>query len=76
MPYAEVYLRGEARAPVPDRLAPCSQVAVNVAVKCERKVSRKLGDAGVSINLVYLAINTRLVFGADDLAAARAALAQ
>jgi hypothetical protein len=33
-------------------------------------VSRKLGDAGVSINLVYLASNTRLVFGADDLVAA------
>jgi hypothetical protein len=38
-------------------------------------VSRKLGDAGVSINLVYLETNTRLVFGADDLAA-KAALAQ
>ncbi len=72
MPYAEVYLRGEARAQVPDRLAPCSQVAV----KRERKVSHKLGDAGVSINLVHLATNTRLVFGADDLAAARAVLAQ
>ena len=43
MSYAEVYLRGEARAQVPDRLASCSRVAVNVAVKCERKVSRKLG---------------------------------
>jgi hypothetical protein len=70
--YAEVYLRGEARAQVPDRLAPCSRVAVNVAVKCERKVSRKLGDPGVSINLVYLATNTRLVFGADGLAVAKA----
>ena len=40
------------------------------------EVGRKLGDAGVSINLVYLATNTRLVFGADDLAAAEAALAQ
>jgi hypothetical protein len=39
-------------------------------------VSRKLGDAGVNINLVYLATNTRLVFGADDLAAAKSALAQ
>jgi hypothetical protein len=53
--YAEVYLRGEARAQVLDRLAPCSQVAVNVAVKCERKVSRELGEAGVSIKLVHLA---------------------
>jgi hypothetical protein len=40
------------------------------------EVSRKLGDAGVSINLVYLATNTRLMFGADELAAAEAALAQ
>ena len=76
MPYAEVYLRGEARAQVPDRLAPCSQVAVNVAVKCERKVSRKLGDQASASNLVQLATNTRLVFGADDLAAAKAALVQ
>jgi hypothetical protein len=30
----------------------------------------------VSINLVYLATGTRLVFGADGLAAATAALAQ
>jgi hypothetical protein len=29
------------------------------------------GDAGVSIQLVYLATNTRLVFGTDDLASAR-----
>jgi hypothetical protein len=34
------------------------------------------GGRGVSINLVYLATNTRLVFGADDLAAAKAALVQ
>ena len=40
------------------------------------EVSRKLGDAGVNLNLVYLATNTRLVFGADDLAAAKAALTQ
>jgi hypothetical protein len=39
-------------------------------------VSRKLGDAGVGINLVYLATNTRLVFGADGLVGAKAALAQ
>jgi hypothetical protein len=38
-------------------------------------VARKLGDAGVNISLTYLATNTRLVFAADDLAAARAALA-
>jgi hypothetical protein len=38
------------------------------------QVSRKLGDAGVNITLAYLATNTRLVFAADDLAKARAAL--
>lgn len=37
-------------------------------------VSRMLGDAGVNITLAYLATDTRLVLGADDLAAARAAL--
>ena len=37
----------------------------------KRKVSRKRRDAGVSINLVYVATNTPLVFGADDPAAAR-----
>jgi hypothetical protein len=60
----------------PDRLARCSCVAVNVAVKSERKVSRKLGMQASASKLVYLATNTRLVFGADDLAAAEAALAQ
>jgi hypothetical protein len=34
------------------------------------------GGRGVSINLVYLATNTQLVSGADDLAAAKAALVQ
>jgi hypothetical protein len=38
-------------------------------------VSRRLGDSGVNITLAYLATGTRLVFAADDLAAARAALA-
>jgi hypothetical protein len=76
LPYAEVYLGGEVRAQVPDRLARCSCVAVNVAVKSERKVSRKLGMQASASKLVYLATNTRLVFGADDLAAAEAALAQ
>ncbi len=47
-------LSGAARAQVPERLASCSRVAVNVAVKCERKVSREVGEAGVPINLVYL----------------------
>ena len=37
-------------------------------------VSRTLGDAAVNITLAYLATGTRLVFGADDLAQARAAL--
>ena len=37
-------------------------------------MSRKLGESGINITLAYLATNTRLVFGADDLAAAKAAL--
>ncbi|HKS45749.1 MAG TPA: ACT domain-containing protein [Amycolatopsis sp.] len=37
-------------------------------------VSRRLGRAGVNINLAYLATNTRLVLGADNLAAAKAAI--
>jgi hypothetical protein len=36
--------------------------------------SRRLGDAGVNVTLAYLATNTRLVFAADDLARAQAAL--
>ncbi len=38
------------------------------------EISRKLGDAGVNITLAYLATGTRLVFAADDLATAKAAL--
>jgi hypothetical protein len=38
------------------------------------EVSRRLGASGVNITLAYLATDTRLVFGADDLAAAKAAL--
>ncbi len=38
------------------------------------EVAGKLGDAGVNLNLAYLATETRLVLGADDLAAARKAL--
>ena len=37
-------------------------------------ITRKLGDANVNITLTYLATNTRLVFAADDLAAAKAVL--
>jgi hypothetical protein len=37
------------------------------------EVSRKLGESGVNITLAYLATGTRLVFAADDLAAAKAA---
>lgn len=36
--------------------------------------TRRLADAGVNINLTYLATATRLVLGVDDLDAARAAL--
>jgi hypothetical protein len=38
------------------------------------EVARRIADAGVNVNLVYLATRTRLVIGADDLEAARAAL--
>jgi hypothetical protein len=38
------------------------------------EMSRKLGDAGANITVAYLATSTRLVFAADDLAAAKAAL--
>jgi hypothetical protein len=38
------------------------------------EISRKLGDAGANITVAYLATSTRLVFAADDLAAAKAAL--
>jgi hypothetical protein len=36
--------------------------------------ARRLGAAGVNVTLAYLATDTRLVFAADDLAAARDAL--
>lgn len=38
------------------------------------EVSRRLGESGVNITLAYMATSTRLVFAADDLAAAKAAL--
>jgi hypothetical protein len=38
------------------------------------KVCRKIADAGVNLNLVYMASKTRLVLGGDDLAGASAAL--
>lgn len=38
------------------------------------QVTRKLAKAGVNINLVYLATNTRLVIGADNLQKARGAV--
>jgi hypothetical protein len=37
-------------------------------------VARRLGDAGVNIELFYLATGTRLVLGADDLERARSAV--
>lgn len=37
-------------------------------------ISRRLGDAGVNITLVYLATRTRLVVVADDLAGAKRVL--
>jgi hypothetical protein len=38
------------------------------------QVSRRIADAGVNIDLVYLATSTRLVLGVDDVDGARAAL--
>jgi hypothetical protein len=38
------------------------------------EVARKLADAGVNLDLIYKATQTRLVIGADDLEKARAAL--
>jgi len=37
-------------------------------------IARKIANAGVNINLAYLATKTRLVIGADNLAKAQAAL--
>lgn len=38
------------------------------------EVSRRIANAGVNVDLAYLASNTRLVLGADDLDKARAAV--
>lgn len=38
------------------------------------EVAARLSDAGVNIDLAYLATGTRLVFGVDDLEAARGAV--
>lgn len=38
------------------------------------EVSRKIADAGANIEVVYLATNTRLVVGADDLGKVRSAI--
>jgi hypothetical protein len=37
-------------------------------------LARRTADAGVNLNLVYVATGTRIVFGAEDIAALRAAL--
>jgi hypothetical protein len=38
-------------------------------------LTRKIAKAGVNLDLVYIATRTRVVFGADDLEALKAALA-
>ncbi len=38
------------------------------------EVSRRIANAGVNVDLAYLATNTRLVLGADDLDKGRAAV--
>ena len=40
------------------------------------KMARKIGNAGVNIDLIYLAENNRIVLGVDDLDKARAVLAR
>ena len=37
-------------------------------------LARRVADAGVNLNLVYVATGTRIVFGADDIDALRTAL--
>lgn len=37
-------------------------------------LTRKVGQAGINLDLVYVATRNRIVFGAEDLAALRAAL--
>ncbi len=37
-------------------------------------ICRRIADAGINIDLVYLSTNTRLVIGADDLDKARAVI--
>ncbi|MCU1374115.1 MAG: hypothetical protein JWO68_1401, partial [Actinomycetia bacterium] len=37
-------------------------------------LARRVADAGVNLNLVYVATGNRIVFGADDIPALRAAL--
>jgi hypothetical protein len=39
-------------------------------------LTRKIARAGVNLDLVYIATQNRIVFGADDLAALRAAVGQ
>lgn len=38
------------------------------------KIARKIGDAGVNIDLIYLAENNKLVLGVDNMDKARVAL--
>jgi len=40
------------------------------------RLTRKIADAGVSLNAVYLATKTRVVIGARDLEKARAAVGE
>ncbi len=40
------------------------------------RMARKIGDAGVNIDLIYFAENNRVVLGVDNLEKARAALAK
>ncbi|HEX6312826.1 MAG TPA: amino acid-binding protein [Acidimicrobiia bacterium] len=64
---------GEARIEVASE-AEVAVVAVDDHPGVLGEVSRKFGAAGANITVAYLATSTRLVFAADDLAAAKAAL--
>jgi len=71
---------GAARAAMQGAGITADEAREVVVVPCEDapgaagRVARKLADAGVNITLAYLATNTRLVIGADNLEKAKSAL--
>ena len=71
---------GAARSAIENAGMTIDEAREVVVTRCEDApgaagaIARKLADAGVNINLAYLATNTRLVIGADDLEKAKSAL--